>query len=158
MWECEWCDIKATLDGKKQLEEDAKQQNINVRNALCGGRCEGFRNHVLCNEFQKLFYFDIVSLYPTVNALDAYPIGFGRYRNDVNTDDILNDRFFGFVKCKKVIPNKKLHIPVLPDRSDGKLMFHLEDMVDKEYTSVEVKLALQKGYQIEIASCLEFDK
>jgi stage III sporulation protein SpoIIIAA len=38
------------------------------------------------------------------------------------------------------------------------LLFHLNEMYDKTYTSIEVKLALQKGYKIEIASCLEFYK
>jgi G:T-mismatch repair DNA endonuclease (very short patch repair protein) len=44
MWECEWNKIKETLPTKKELEYDARQQNINIRDALFGGRTEGFKN------------------------------------------------------------------------------------------------------------------
>jgi hypothetical protein len=42
-------------------------------------------------EKQQLFYFDVVSLYPTVNALDYYPIGFGRYVK-TTPEDILSGK------------------------------------------------------------------
>ena len=51
------------------------------------------------------------------------------------------------MKCD-IKPPKDLHIPVLPDNSDGKLLFHLEDMYEKTWASPELKLALQKGYEI----------
>ena len=43
---------------------------------------------------KDFFYYDVVSLYPTVNALDNYPIGFGKYRSDVTCEDILNNIFW----------------------------------------------------------------
>ena len=42
--------------------------------------------------------FDIVSLYPTVNALDDYAVAFRRYKNDLQIEDIINDKVIGIVK------------------------------------------------------------
>ena len=154
MWECEWNAIKKELPNKNELEQDARQQNIIIRDALFGGRTEGFKAYHKCNEDEKGFYYDIVSLYPTVNALDPYAVGYGNYRK-ITPDDIINNNFFGIVKCD-VIPPKDLLIPVLPDNSEGKLLFHLNPMYNKTYASVELKLALQKGYEIKIHSALEY--
>ena len=156
MWECEWNKIKNNLDNKSEIEENAKHQNINIRDSLFGGRTEGFKSYHKCNKDEKIFYYDIVSLYPSVNALDNYAVGFSKYVN-ITSDDILKDKFFGVVKCD-VIPPKKLYIPILPDNSDGKLLFHLNEMKNKTFSSVELKYALQHGYKIKIHSALEFNK
>jgi len=156
MWECEWNKFKTNLSNKNELEYTARRQNINVRDALFGGRAEGFKTYHKCNENQTISSFDVVSLYPSVNALDDYAIGFGRYVN-ITSDDILNGKFFGIAKVD-VIPPKDLYIPVLPDNSDGKLLFHLNEMKNKTFTSVELKYALEKGYKIKIHSALEYDK
>jgi len=76
MWECEWKKIKESVSNKTELEHNAKEQNINLRDALFGGRTEGFKSYHKCGKGQKIFYFDVVSLYPTVNALDYYAVGF----------------------------------------------------------------------------------
>ena len=127
----------------KELEHDAKLQNIHIRDALLGGRTEGFKAHYKCNENEEIGYDDICSLYPTVNALDAYPIGYGRCAN-ITTDDIINDEFFGFVNCD-VIPPRDLLILVLLDNTDDKLLFDLTPKYNKTFAAVEVKLALQLG-------------
>ncbi len=62
MWECEWNKIKANLNNKALLEQDAKNQNIVVRDAFFGGRTEGFKSYHKCKEGEKIFYYDIVSL------------------------------------------------------------------------------------------------
>ena len=67
-----------------------------------------------------------------MNALDNYAVGFSKYVN-ITSEDILNDTFFGVVKCD-VIPPKKLYIPILPDNEDGKLLFHLNEMKNKTYS------------------------
>ena len=79
MWECEQNEIKKTLPNKSQLEENARHQNINIRDAFFGGRTEGFKSYHKCTESQKIFYYDVVSLYPTVNSLDEYAVGFSKY-------------------------------------------------------------------------------
>jgi hypothetical protein len=142
IWECEWNEIKKDLPNKTELEEEARQQNINIRDALFGGRTEGFKKYYKCNKKQKIFYFDIVSLYPTVNALDEYAVGYGKYVK-ITEEDILNGNFIGLVKCD-VQPPKDLHVPVLPDNTNGKLLFHLNEMKNKTFASVELKLALEK--------------
>ena len=68
-----------------------------------------------------------------------------------NCTKILNDKFVGVVKCD-VIPPKKLYIPILPDNSNGKLLFHLNEMKNKTCSSVELKYVLQNGYKIKIHS------
>ena len=146
MWECEWNNIKNNLPNKKELETKASKQHIRIRDALCGGRTEAFKSYIKCNKHQKIFYLDVCSLYPTVNALDDYAVGFKKYV-DITIDDILSDKFIGLVKCD-VIPPKDLYVPVLPDNTNGKLLFHLNPMYEKTWSSVELKLALEKGYQI----------
>ena len=70
-------------------------------------------------------------MYPSVNALDDYAVGFKKYYKPT-VDEIMNDSFIGIVKCE-VIPPKNLYLPVLPERVKGpngveKLMFHLNPM------------------------------
>ena len=146
MWECEWNNIKNDLPNKQELEAKARKQHIRIRDALCGGRTEAFKSYIKCNKHQKIFYLDVCSLYPTVNALDDYAVGFKQYV-DITVDDILSNDFIGLVKCD-IVPPKDLHVPVLPDNSEGKLLFHLIPMYEKTWSSVELKLALEKGYTI----------
>ena len=146
MWECEWNTLKNTLSNKAEIEDKAQKQNIRTRDALCGGRTEAFKSYVKCNKHQKIFYLDVCSLYPTVNALDDYAVGFKKYV-DITAEDILSDNFIGLVKCD-IEPPKNLYVPVLPDNSNGKLLFHLNPMKEKTWSSVELKLALEKGYTI----------
>ena len=162
IWECEWNKIKNTLENRTELEEQARNQHINVRDALFGGRTEGFKSYFKCNEKQKVFYHDVVSLYPTVNALDPYAIGFRRPINVSNKEELIHriasGDFFGVVKAD-ITPPKDLYLPVLPDNSDGKLLFHLNPLVKKTYASVELKKALEKGYVIDkIYAAYEYDK
>ena len=71
-----------------------------------GGRTEGFKSYHKCNEHQKVFYYDVVSLYPTVNSLDEYAVGFSKYvnltlENINNNENVWND-FMGIVKNAKL--------------------------------------------------------
>ena len=113
IWECEWNEIKKTLSNTKELEEQAKNQNINIRDAFFGGRTEGFKCYHKCNENQKIFYYDVVSLYPTVNSLDEYAVGFSKYVN-ITLDDINNNTnvwidFIGLLKID-IEPPKYIYI------------------------------------------------
>ena len=52
-----------------------------------------------------------------------------------------------------------LNVPVLPDNSNGKLLFHLNKMTAKTWTSIELKKALELGYKItHIYAALEYKK
>ncbi len=76
MWECEFTSLKKAMPDRLEREKQAREQNINIRHALFGGRTEGFKSYYCCSTDQKIYYFDVVSLYPTVNALDPYATGF----------------------------------------------------------------------------------
>uniref|UniRef100_A0A1I8JBA5 DNA-directed DNA polymerase n=1 Tax=Macrostomum lignano TaxID=282301 RepID=A0A1I8JBA5_9PLAT len=51
------------------------QQPIRLEDALFGGRTEAFVPHAEATETVELRYRDVVSLYPTVNKFDKYPVG-----------------------------------------------------------------------------------
>ena len=114
IWDCEWVAIREKLPTpyRIKIEADAKTQHLHTRDALMGGRTEAFKSYLKCNEDEKVRYVDYVSLYPTVNALDDYAVGFPKYMN-ITPDDILNDSFIGLVKCD-VKPLKDLYIPCFP--------------------------------------------
>jgi hypothetical protein len=76
----------------------------------------------------------------------------------ITVDDIANGSFFGVAKVD-IVPPKDLYVAVLPDNSDGKLMFHLNPMYGKTWSSIELKEALEKCYKItKIYSALQYDK
>ena len=58
-----------------------------------------------------------------------YAVGFKKYV-DITAEDILSDNFIGLVKCD-IEPPKNLYVPVLPDNSNGKLLFQLNPMKEK---------------------------
>ena len=71
IWECEFNESKASmaLEDKNKVELKAKDCKLNIRDALFGGRTEGYKSFVKCNgPNQKIIALDVVSLYPTVNA------------------------------------------------------------------------------------------
>ena len=149
MWECEWNDIKQNLPSRRGIEQLAKYQSIIVRDALFGGRTEAFKSYVKCDEHQKIFHYDVVSLYPTVNSLDKYAVGFKKYvnlskygKNVIKgfSEELLSGKCCGIAKVD-IIPPKDLYIPVLPDSSNGKLLFHLNPLIGKTYSSIELKRA-----------------
>jgi len=90
---------------------------------------------------EEIHYFDITSLYPSVNACfnnrgETYPIGMPKKITNFNYPlNQLTEKYiekhkdlFGYVKCK-VLPPQDLYIPVLPIKierdSAYKLMFPL---------------------------------
>ena len=145
MWECEWNETKKSLPNKTELEENAIQQNINIRDAFFGGRTEGFKSYHKCNEYEKLFYYDVVSLYPTVNALDEYAVGFSKYvsltlDNINNNDSIWND-FIGIVKVDITPPNN-IYVPLLPDNSNKKNIISFEGDETKIFYISRIKICI----------------
>ena len=65
---------------------------------------------------EEIHYYDVVSLYPSVNVLDSYPVGFKQFYNPA-IEEILDETFIGAVKCD-VIPPKTIHGSVLPESTD----------------------------------------
>ena len=92
------------------------------------------------------FYYDVVSLYPSVNALNKYPVGFREF-DTPTIEEIINGELFGSVKCT-VTPPTNLYVPVLPENKDNKLIFDLKKK-EGTWTSIEVKKAIEMGYAID---------
>ena len=88
-------------------------------------------------------------------------MGFRRYKQyteDEFIDALKHDTTFGLAKVD-ITPPKGLYVPVLPDNSKGKLLFHLEPMVARTWTTIELKKAVEKGYTItKVYSVLEYPK
>ena len=131
--ECDWNKKKAKLtpDARQAIEKQASDEHINIRDALYGGRAECFKTYVECEGVQRIFADDVCSMYPAVNALDDYAVGFKQFYKPT-VDEIMDDSFIGVVKCD-VVPPTDLYLPVLPARvktADGseKLLFHLKPM------------------------------
>ena len=58
-----------------------------------------------------------------------------------------------------ITPPEGLYVPVLPHNIDNKLMFHLNEMRQGTWSSVEIKRALEVGYVItKKHSALEYEK
>ena len=76
MWECDWHTFKNTLPNKPAIEQKTLKQNIQTRDALCGGRTEAIKPYVKSNKHQKICYSDVCYLYPTVNVFDDYAVGY----------------------------------------------------------------------------------
>lgn len=170
MWECEWT--------KKKLETpeilafvEANQENLKPMDpflSFFGGRVEPLKLQV--SDGRKMHYFDVTSLYPFINATKRYPIGHPTILlNDFGDLDTVCDRFFGFIKCR-ILPPEKLYIPVLPGKfgEDKKLLFALCRTCAEERTPEkkcqhtndqraltgtwfieEVKKAIEMGYKLE---------
>ena len=51
--------LKNTLPNKAAIEQNTLKQNIQTRDALCGGRTEAFKPHVNCNKHQYIYIYII---------------------------------------------------------------------------------------------------
>jgi hypothetical protein len=105
-------------------------------------------------------YIDIQSLYPSVQFFDDLPCGIPVYDENPTVENYSEyiDTHYGYIECDITCP-PNLHIPLLPEKKNNKLMFDLVDKVKAVYSSVELKRALEIGYKItHIYKALTFDK
>lgn len=134
---------------------------LNIRDAFFGGRTNNIKFTHTITEGETVDYFDFTSLYPTVLWDSEFFIG----HPEVITEDFGDiSEYFGFIKCK-ILPPQKLHIPVLPVRLDGKLLFPLcracseqrsptctheprERNLVGTWTTMELQEAVRNGYEI----------
>lgn len=68
-------------DIRRHLEALASLRSIMARDALKGGGAEVFQMFKKCGKGEQTFYFVVVSLYPTVNALDEPAVGYRKHIN-----------------------------------------------------------------------------
>jgi hypothetical protein len=170
MWECEWKAMKAEdPDIEKFVQENKHRLTpMNPFDSFFGGRVEVFKMGV--NDGSLMNYEDVTSLYPFINATKRYPVGHPEIiLNDFGDLETICDRFFGFIKCT-ILPPDRLYIPVLPGKygRDKKLLFTLcrtcaEERIPEKrcvhsegeraltgtWFIEEVKTAVEKGYKIQ---------
>ena len=111
---------------------------------------------------EKIKYVDFMSLYPTVNKYNCYPVG----HPIIDVFDFADIReYFGIAKVKILPPRDVYHL-VLPVRSHGKLLFPLcrtcvetknqdscscsdeQCVLLDTWTTPEIVRALDKGYKV----------
>ena len=164
----------------QQLKESDKtfieKMPLRIRDSLYGGRTSPSVLFKDCSNGGKIHYIDFVSLYPSIQFEEYFPVGDHTIIND--SDDILkfieeemkkneeSEKKCGFVKCK-ILPPNDIFFPVLPTRLDDKLMFllcqecgklknhnkecnHLEEkrMLFGMWCLHEIYEALKQGYEI----------
>ena len=131
--------------------------------ALYGGRTNASKLYHECQQDEKIRYSDFISLYTRVNRCKVVPIGHPRIITKNFDADISS--YFGLIKCTMLPPRGLFH-PVLPYRTQGKLMFALcktcantcnqtpcthsdqERAIQGTWCSAELVKALEKSYRI----------
>lgn len=146
-----------------------EETSVDMREAFSGGHTEPYALYRKCTGDEQIRYVDFTSLYPSVQFGDVhgltddtyhiheelfFPCGHPVEITEVTPDTLHN--YFGFVKCDITCP-PDLHIPVLPEKKDGKLMFDLTDKIGGQWTVMEVLFAMSLGYRVtKIYSVLHF--
>jgi hypothetical protein len=87
-------------------------------------------------------YIDVQSLYPSVQFYDELPVGEPHWIENPTCIDKI-----GYYEVDISPPNDLYH-PVLPEKKDNKLIFDLLPKTKAVYTSIELKKAIEKGYNI----------
>ncbi|CAC5394811.1 unnamed protein product [Mytilus coruscus] len=135
---------------------------LEPRDAFYGGRTEAFKLYSEATSTHKIKYYDVTSLYPYINKTGKIPLGHPNIITE-NFEHISN--YEGLIKCK-ILPPRRLHIPVLPCRTNNKLLFHLcrscaenkqqnnchhsdeQRAMTEKWVSDEIKTAIGKGYRV----------
>lgn len=163
VWECDWNTMVAESDDIRNFVESLEMVSpLEPREAFFGGRTEAFTLHADSDSNRSIKYYDVTSLYPFINKTGKYVVGHPEVITE-NFGDL--DSYEGLIKCK-VVPPRRLFMPVLPQKINGKLLFalcktcantqqasacmHSED--ERAFTGTwvtdEVKKAISKGYII----------
>ena len=163
IWECEWEQMVANQAQVRNFVDNLHVVSpLEPRDAFFGGRTEAFTLYAESNEAEKIKYYDVTSLYPFINKTGKYVVG----HPTVITENFKElDTYEGLIKCK-VVPPRKLFLPVLPQKINNKLMFALcrtcastlhqekcfhtdeERALTGTWVTDELKRAVQKGYQV----------
>ena len=163
IWNCD-------IDRQLQTDPDMKtffdrfeiSEPLEPRQAFFGGRTNATHLFHETQPDEKMNYVDFCSLYPWCNKYGEYPLGHPQIITE-NFKPI--DEYFGLIKCT-VLPPHGLYHPILPYRTQGKLMFPLcrycADTLQQEpcdhfdvdrarhgtWVNLELQKALEIGYQL----------
>ncbi|CAF3699561.1 unnamed protein product [Rotaria socialis] len=191
VWECEWQREKeCNVELQRFLQHRCrtfKEQALNVRDGLCGGRTEAFvLKWTQTDMNERVHYIDFVSLYPYIQF--TYDMPCGRSRRLIGEqippiDELItkiDKEYIGMISCT-VLPPKGLLYPVLPYKTkqknkESKLLFILcrtcgenqinecvhdinERSLSSVWTTPELAYALDQGYTLlEVYEVLAFEK
>uniref|UniRef100_A0A914M466 DNA-directed DNA polymerase n=1 Tax=Meloidogyne incognita TaxID=6306 RepID=A0A914M466_MELIC len=175
-WECE---IKTMLEKnmemRQKFEEYVDNGPIDIRSAFYGGRTGPLKLFHTAQQGEKISYFDVTSLYPFINVTTNYPIGHPNVHilnEDVNWSKATDNKYELAILKVFVIPPRKIDVPILPVKSNDRLLFPLclacaknnpEGSVQEDYschhtdqqrdwvstcTSIELNMALDEGYRV----------
>ena len=156
IWECEYNNlIKTNSEFADFVKNEGEiRPALQPRESLTGGRTNAI---VLCHEG----YVDFTSLYPYIQKYGAFPIG----HPEIITQNFKSlENYFGIIYCR-IVPPEDLFLPVLPFRSNNKLVFPLcskcavenikkcnhsdeERALENTWVILEVLEALKIGYRI----------
>jgi len=146
LWECEFDALKIPVEREKLNNWLPLQPREGYR----GGRTSNCKLYFQCEGEEKIWYDDIVSMYPSVmsNPKNHYPIGAVTiFKNTDEMPDIFE--VFGMVKAK-VTPPKDLYFPVLASTSEsGKVIFSCEPHQVGVWPTPELHRAIDLGYKVE---------
>jgi len=149
MWEHKWVSMKKKDPVVKAFvnsgRADLRCPSMKMREAFFGGRTEVFDMYAKAEGDKEIGYADVTSLYPYINAMRKYPVGHPTRTRDEKEFLPLNE-LFGYQYCK-IQTNKDLRIPVLPEKTTGKLTFSHGIKVGI-WCSEELKKAVEYGYEI----------
>ena len=164
IWECEFDKmVKTDEKMRTHLESVDFEDPLECRDALFGGRTNAIKLSHKAENGEKIKYVDVCSLYPYVNKYGTYPVG--SHEVITNPKGTIHD-YFGVAKVKVIAP-KKMYLPVLPYRYDGKLQFPLchtcvveqnkgeckhtdnERAMTGTWVTSELEVAIKEGYKIE---------
>lgn len=163
MWECDFRKaLKENEKMRKFVESIDMIEPINPRHSFYGGRTNSIKLYHKVQDNEKIRYVDVCSLYPYICKYAEYPI----CHPQIITENFKNiDDYFGIISCK-VYPPRNLFHPVLPYRSEGKLLFPLcrtcvqnkqatpckhtddERALQSTWVTEEVKKAVELGYKV----------
>jgi hypothetical protein len=162
MWSHDWYELKKNSDIVEILKKYEAAQPLYARDALFGGRTNALKLYHKCRPGEKIRYIDYTSLYPSCQKYCKYPVGHPKIITE-NFDQ--KENYFGLIKCA-LLPPRRMYIPLLPFRSNGKLLFPLcrtcaetqnqskcthsdaERILTGTYVTLEVDQALKEGYKM----------
>lgn len=168
MWEHEFDDLMISNSEVKEYISTLdylKIAPLNPRDAFMGGRTGVCKLYYKVEPGEKIFYYDVTSLYPYINKYGTYPIGTPKILLGKELENRTVFDLNGVLKVD-ILPPSQLYHPVLGVKLHQKLMFILcfkcatdkstdrcthsdaERMIHGTYVADELRLAVQKGYRV----------
>ena len=171
IWECQFDrQVAENAEMREFVEsiEMLKKSPLDPRDSFYGGRVENTVKFLK----RDCKYYDVRSLYPYICKMGSYPIGHPTVYVGEECQEITGPsktdltRVQGLIKCC-ILPPRNLYHPVLPMRTNEKLLFTLcqactdrnskidcphDDEAKRAFVGTwvvdEVKVAVQYGYRI----------